>query len=85
MLESAYTSRMLKLQSRYIETLTKAADKHIEYGMRLRGDAIQPLMRLVEAQTQIQTEQLRELQAAEQEMVSIESALSTMGKRRLLG
>jgi GTPase Era involved in 16S rRNA processing len=85
MLESAYTSRMLKLQARYIETLTKAADKQLEYGMRLRGDSIQPLTRLVEAQTQIQTEQLRELQSAEQEMVSIESALSTMGKRRLLG
>ena len=85
MLETAYTNRMLKLQSRYIETLTKSADKQVEYGMRLRADAIQPLTRLIEAQTQIQTEQLRELQAAEQEMVSIESALSAMGKRRLLG
>jgi hypothetical protein len=65
--------------------LTKAADKQVEYGMRLRADAIQPLTRLIEAQTQIQTEQLRELQSAEQEMVSIESALSAMGKRRLLG
>jgi len=84
MLESAYTNRMLKLQARYIDTLTKAADKQVDYGMRLRGDAIQPLTRLIDAQTQIQTDQLRELQAAEQEMVSIESALSTMGKRRLL-
>jgi len=85
MLESAYTNRMLKLQARYIETLSKAADKQVEYGMRLRADAIQPLTRLIDAQTQIQTEQLRELQAAEQEMVSIESALTAMGRRRLLG
>jgi ribosome biogenesis GTPase A len=85
LLETSYTNRMLKLQVRYIETLTKAADKQVEYGMRLRADAIQPLTRLIEAQTQIQTEQLRELQSAEQEMVSIESALSAMGKRRLLG
>jgi small GTP-binding protein len=85
MVESAYTNRMLKLQSRYIEELSKAADKQVEYGMRLRRDAIQPLTRLIEAQTEIQTEQLRELQSAEQEMVSIEKALTALGKRRLFG
>jgi small GTP-binding protein len=84
LLESAYTNRMLKLQSRYIETLTRAADKQIEYGMRQRRDAILPLTRLIEAQTQIQTEQLSKLQAAQQEMTSIESALSSLGKKRLL-
>jgi small GTP-binding protein len=85
MLETSFTNRMLKLQNRYIETVSKAADKQVEYGMRLRGDAVQPLTRLVEAQTQIQTDQLKALQNAQQEMVSIESALSTLGKRKLLG
>ncbi|MBZ0284112.1 MAG: dynamin family protein [Anaerolineae bacterium] len=85
LLESAYTNRMLKLQSRYIEILTRAADKQVEYGLRLRRDATLPLMRLIEAQTQIQTEQLSKLQAIEQEMVSIESALTSLGKKRLPG
>jgi hypothetical protein len=84
-LQSAYTNRMLKLQSRYIETLSKAADKQLEYGMQLRRDAIAPLTRLVESQTTIQKDQLNQLQAAEQEMVSIESALTALGKKRLLG
>lgn len=83
LLESAYTNRMLKLQSRYIETLTNAADKQIEYGMRLRRDAILPLTRLIEAQTQIQSEQLSQLQAAQQEMVKIESDLTALGRKRL--
>jgi GTPase Era involved in 16S rRNA processing len=84
-LESAYTNRMLKIQARYIETLSKAADKQVEYGMRLRRDAIQPLTHLIEAQTEIQIGQMRELQNAEQEMVDIEKSLSALGKRRLLG
>jgi len=84
-LQSAYTNRMLKLQSRYIETLSKAADKQLEYGMQLRSDAIAPLTRLVESQTTIQKDQLNQLQAAEQEMVSIESALTSLGKKALFG
>ncbi len=84
LLESAFTNRMLKLQTRYIEALTQAADKQIEYGMQQRRDAILPLTRLIEAQTQIQTDQLSKLQAAQQEMTSIESALATLGKKRLL-
>lgn len=83
LLESAYTNRMLKLQARYIETLTKAADKQVEYGMRLRRDTILPLTRLIEAQTQIQSEQLSQLQTAQQEMVSIEGALTALGRKRL--
>ncbi len=85
LLESAYTNRMLKLQARYIAALSKAADQQIEYGMRLRRDAVLPLTRLIESQTHIQTEQLTRLQAAEQEIANIESALSNLGKRRLTG
>jgi ribosome biogenesis GTPase A len=84
-LETGYTNRMLKLQARYIDTLTKAADKQVAYGMQLRRDAVAPLTRLVEAQTQLQTEQLSKLQAAEQEMVKIESDLTKLGKRTLFG
>lgn len=85
LLETAYTNRTLKLQSRYIEALTKAADQQVEYGMRLRREAIQPLARLIEAQTQIQTTQFGKLQGIQQEMVSIESALTSLGKKRLPG
>ncbi len=84
-LQTGFTNRMLKLRGRYIEALSRAADKQIEYGMRLRQDAVQPLTRLISAQTQIQTEQLSKLQAADQEMVSIEAALAKMGKKGILG
>lgn len=85
MLEHAYTNRMLKLQARYIETLTKAADAQIEYSMGLRRQVVQPLTRLVEAQTQIQTDQLNRLQHAQQEMTRIEADLAALGRKRLIG
>lgn len=83
-LESAYTNRMLKLQNKYIDTLTRSADKQIDYGLRLRRDAVLPLTRLIDAQTQIQTEQLSKLQSAMQEINSIETALASMGGKRWL-
>lgn len=83
-METAYTNRMLALQARYIEALNKAADKQVVYGQQLRKDTLSPLTRLVEAQTTLQTEQMTKLQAAEQEMVSIESALTALGKRGIL-
>jgi ribosome biogenesis GTPase A len=85
LLETSYTNRMLALQARYIETLSKAADKQMAYGMELRRDTLKPLTRLIEAQTEIQTEQLNQLQAAQQEMMSIETDLTALGKKRLLG
>jgi GTP-binding protein EngB required for normal cell division len=84
-LQAGYVNRMLKLQNRYIEELTKAADKQIEYGMTLRRDVVSPLTRLVETQTQIQTEQMNSLQTVEQEMVAIEAELAKMGKRNWFG
>jgi hypothetical protein len=49
--------------------------------MKLRRDAVSPLTRLIEAQTQIHSEQLKTLQTAQQELVKIESDLSSLGKR----
>jgi GTP-binding protein EngB required for normal cell division len=85
MVEATYTNRMLALQKRYVETLTEAANKQIAYGLQLRRDAIAPLTRLIEAQTTIQKEQLQKLQAAERELASIEAALTSLGKRNILG
>jgi hypothetical protein len=85
MMQNRYINRLLKLQSRYIELLTKTADKQIDYGMRLRRDAIAPLTRLIEAQTEIQTDQLNRLQFTEQEMARIEIELNKLGKRNFLG
>jgi small GTP-binding protein len=85
LLQAAHTNRMLKLQARYIEKLTKAADKQVAYGMQLRQDVVAPLTRLVEAQTQLQTGQLNRLQQAQQQMTAIEGEISKMGKRGLLG
>ena len=85
MVEAAYTHQMLALQKRYIETLTEAANKQIVYGVQLRRDAIAPLTRLIEAQTTLQKEQLQKLQEAERELAGIESALTSLGKRNILG
>lgn len=84
-LENRYTKRMLALQGRYIETLNKAANEQVEYGMRLRREAVAPLTRLIDAQTRIQTEQLAQLQDAGQAMTKIEAELASMGKPSLLG
>jgi GTPase Era involved in 16S rRNA processing len=84
-LQSGHINRMLKLQNRYIQELTKAADKQIENGMILRRNVVSPLTRLVETQTQIQTEQMNKLQAVEQEMVAIEGELAKLGKKNWFG
>ncbi len=85
MLENAYTQRMVALQGKYIETLTRAANKQIDYAMGLRRDAIAPLTRVIDAQTDIQTEQMKRLQSAGERMVKIEADLTGMGKPGLLG
>jgi predicted GTPase len=85
MLANQRTARLATLQTRYIDALSKAAGKQVSYGMQLRRDAVSPLTRLIEAQVNIQTEQLNKLQSAEREMVGIESALTTMGKKNILG
>ncbi len=85
MLENAYTERMLRLQARFIELLNVAADKQIAYGMQLRRESIAPLTRLIEAQTEIHTDQLKRLQAAGQEITKIEADLAGMGKPTLMG
>jgi GTP-binding protein EngB required for normal cell division len=74
-LATAYANRLTRLQNRYLEVLTKAAQEQVAYGMQLRRDAVLPLTRLIDAQTQIQQEQLGKLQAAGQEMVKIEAEL----------
>lgn len=84
-IHTEYVNRLLKLQARYIEILTQAADKQIEYGIQLRREAIAPLTRLVDAQARIQDEQLSKLQSAEQEINQIESNLNALGKRKFLG
>ncbi len=84
MLENTYTSRMLSLQNRYLDTLAKGADNQIAHGIERRQDAILPLTRLIESQTETHANQLAQLQTIQQEMVQIESELADMGKRRLL-
>ena len=81
-LEISYRNRINTLQQQYIETLSKGSDKQVEYGMKLRGDVVAPLTRLVEAQTQLQTEQMNQLQKVEREMVQVESDLTKLGKKR---
>ncbi len=84
-IHTEYVNRLLKLQARYTDILTKAADKQIDYGMQLRHESVAPLTRLVDAQASIQDEQLNRLQQAEQAIAKIESELNTFGKRKLMG
>lgn len=81
---TAHKNRLIKLQQQYIDAFGKAADAQVEYGMGMRSDVVSPLTRLVETQTQIQTEQLSKLQEIETEMVKIESDLTKMGKKQRL-
>jgi hypothetical protein len=85
MLENEYTERLLALQARFLESLNAAADKQIAYGMQLRREAIAPLTRLIDAQTEIHTDQMKKLQAAGQEIVKIEGELAGMGRASILG
>ena len=85
MIHTSYTNRLMKLQGRYTELLSNAADRQIDYGMQLRRDTIAPLMRLVEAQSAIQDEQLTLLNRTEQSIGKIEAGLNSLGKRRILG
>lgn len=84
-IQNQYTRRLKKIEARYIEILGKAADRQLEYGLRLRLDVVAPLTRLIEAQGNIQNAQLARLVAAEQEMTKIETELNRLGKRNLLG
>lgn len=85
MLRNRYVERFDKLKTRYLEVLGKAAGEQIEYGMRLRREAVAPLTRLIEAQTRIQTEQMNQLQAAQQDIMQIEADLAGLGKTGLRG
>ncbi len=84
-LATAYANRLDRLQARYVEVISRAADRQVSYGMQLRQDVVAPLTRLVEAQTGIQTEQLSRLQSVQQEIVAIERELASLGKPSFLG
>lgn len=84
-IHSEYVNRLLKLQTRYTDVLTQAADKQIEYGMQLRRETINPLTRLVEAQARIQDEQLATLNDNAKDISKIEEALNALGKRKIFG
>ncbi|MGB7340777.1 MAG: dynamin family protein [Phototrophicaceae bacterium] len=84
-IHTQYVNRLLKLQARYTEILTKAADKQIEYGMQLRRETINPLTRLVEAQARTQDEQLERLNSNAKDISKLEEALNALGKRKIFG
>ncbi len=80
-----YHQQLLKLQARYIETLTEAADAQLATGMQLRQSTVRPLMQLIEAQASVQGKQLTQLQQAEQNVIKLEADVNALGKRRILG
>ncbi|MCU0511130.1 MAG: dynamin family protein [Anaerolineae bacterium] len=82
---NGYAARLAKVKADYIDLLTRAADRQIEYSMKLRRDAIAPLTRLVEAQVAIQDEQLNKLKTSETAITRIETDLNAFGKRKFLG
>lgn len=84
MVANDYAKQMVELRDRYLERLTKATKQQIAHGMKLRRDVATPLTSLIEAQTETQNEQMKQLQDIQQSMVEIEASLAEMGKRRLL-
>jgi GTP-binding protein EngB required for normal cell division len=80
-LASRFQSNILGLQARYTETLGKAADQQIEYAMRLRRDAVAPLTRLVEAQNEMQNQQLQRLHTIEAELNRLEQDVNKLGRK----
>jgi len=85
MIHKQYVERLNMLSEQYQKTIHTAADKQIDYGIQLRKDAIAPLTRLINAQTSIHDDHLESLRSSEQVIVSIESDLNSLGKRKLLG
>lgn len=85
MIHTKFANRLNTLSQQYQSTISTAADKQIDYGIQLRKDTIAPLTRLIEAQTSIHKEQLESLRSSEQVIVSIESDLNSLGKRKVLG
>lgn len=80
-LASRFQSNILGLQARYTETLGKAADQQIEYAMRLRRDSVAPLTRLVEAQNEMQNQQLQRLHTIEAELNRLEQDVNKLGRK----
>ncbi|MBK8134578.1 MAG: dynamin family protein [Chloroflexi bacterium] len=76
-----FKSNLYALQSRYTEALGKAADQQIEYSMRLRRDAVAPLTRLVEAQVEMQNQQLQRLHSIESELNRLEQDVNRLGRK----
>lgn len=76
-----FKANLYALQARYTETLAKAADQQIEYAMRLRRDAVAPLTRLVEAQSEMQNQQLQRLHSIEAELNRLEQDVNKLGRK----
>jgi small GTP-binding protein len=85
MIHTQFANRLNTLSQQYQNTVSTASEKQIDYGIQLRKDTIAPLTRLIEAQTSIHKDQLESLRSSEQVIVSIESDLNSLGKRKLLG
>lgn len=80
-----YATRIYEKQQAYLEKLTAAADAQIDYGMRLRGDIVAPLTRLVEAQVGVQSEQLARLHSVETEIGRLSNDVNKLGRKGLFG
>lgn len=73
-----FARRMTAHGERYGAALKRAADKQITYGMQMRRDAVAPLVRLVTTQTETQKTSMTRLQAAQQQIATIERDLTRL-------
>ncbi|MBL8133705.1 MAG: dynamin family protein [Anaerolineae bacterium] len=80
LIENRFRKRITDIESRFVEALRQAANKQITYGLQLRRDAVAPVTRMLEAQTETQMDQMKRLQAAGQELTAIEGAVGAIGK-----
>lgn len=79
-LANGYAGDIHRAEARYLDVLSKAADKQVAYGMELRRNAAAPLLRLIDAQTRLQDEQLAALQNIGTQLTTIETALTSLGR-----
>ncbi|MFZ4814030.1 MAG: dynamin family protein [Phototrophicaceae bacterium] len=84
LLEGQYSRQMLKYQTRYLDRLSAAMTEQMAHGVKLREQVADPLLSLIESQTDSQRQQLQALQNIQQQATKIESSLNQLGKWRLL-
>ncbi|GAB1422104.1 dynamin family protein [Anaerolineales bacterium] len=80
-----YRNRLNEINEKFTQLIKEAGDKQIDYGMRMRQDAVSPLSNLVEAQSKLFDDQMSQLQRMNKDIVDVESKINQLGKLSIFG